>query len=192
MKKLIASILLSVASIGAMAQAVTVDTSKLTSEQATQLAAIQAAASSPSQAVQISAEVRKEMGEWGAVGQGIGVALISAAKELGMAANDFAGTPLGKIATAIIVYKMVGEDIIGLMFGTGVLLVGFYWGIQLLRNGQKFRYEVTQTPVLWGLWTRNVRVKAEDLPLSSDDMSASIFGGIIIIVSCFIFIVVVF
>jgi hypothetical protein len=191
MKKLIASILLSVASLGVYAQAVTVNTANLTTEQAQQLAAIQATQTT-STAVQVSTEIRKEMGEWGAVGQGIGVALISAAKELGVAANEFATTPLGKIATGIIVYKMIGEDVLGGFFGTFVLLVGFYWGIRLLRGSAKYTYEIKQTPVLWGLWTRNVRVISGEIRTSGDDITMAILGGVMLAVSCIIFFIAVF
>jgi hypothetical protein len=192
MKKLLASIILSVASIGAMAQDVTVDTSKMSPEQVKQLVALQDAVNTPSQAVQISTEVRKEMGEWGAMGQGIGIALISAAKELGLAANEFAGTPLGKVATVIIVYKMVGEDIIGLAFSTLVLIVGFYWGIRLMKSGVRSEYEIKQTPVLWGLWTRNVRVRGNDIRTTNDDASIAVMGGIVLAVSCLLFCAIVF
>lgn len=51
------------------------------------------------------------------VGKGIGAGMVSAAKELGVAANDFAVTPLGQITIALIIFKVAGGQIIGIVGG---------------------------------------------------------------------------
>ena len=49
-------------------------------------------------------------------------ALIGAAREVGMAANEFASTDLGKVVTFVVVYKIIGESLVGVGFG----LIVFY------------------------------------------------------------------
>ncbi|HET8686943.1 MAG TPA: hypothetical protein VFM18_09810 [Methanosarcina sp.] len=48
------------------------------------------------------------------VGQRLGVGLVAAAKELGIAANDFVKTPVGKVTAALIIWKVIGNDFLHL------------------------------------------------------------------------------
>lgn len=56
--------------------------------------------------------VREKMKEWGEIGAGIGMMLISTAKELGIAANEFAQTPLGRLAIVVGLTYMFGAKAI--------------------------------------------------------------------------------
>lgn len=51
------------------------------------------------------------------VGKGIGAGLGEAARGLGVAVNEFAGTPVGKITMFLIAYKVIGGEIIDLALG---------------------------------------------------------------------------
>lgn len=65
--------------------------------------------------------------EWAEVGSSIGKGLVATANEMGVAVNDFARTPVGKIAVALIVWKVAGGDIIHVvvaLFACGLL---FAW-----------------------------------------------------------------
>lgn len=55
--------------------------------------------------------------EWIQVGQGVGAGLASAARELGIVANEFAQTPVGQITIALIIFKVAGGDLIQLFIG---------------------------------------------------------------------------
>ncbi len=59
------------------------------------------------------------------LGRSIGVGLGEAAKSLGVEVNKFASTPVGKMATFLIVYHIVGDDILG-------FIVGFFWYFTLI------------------------------------------------------------
>ena len=59
--------------------------------------------------------------EYVAVGKMIGEAFASCAKEIGVAVNDFVQTPVGKITGFLIVYKIIGRDI--LHFAVGFLFL---------------------------------------------------------------------
>lgn len=61
--------------------------------------------------------------EWVKVGQGVGSGLASAARELGVAVNDFAATPVGQITVALIVWKVAGGDLVQLVVGLAYFAV---------------------------------------------------------------------
>lgn len=56
---------------------------------------------------------------WVDVGTKIGQAMGGAAREIGIAANDFAVTPLGKFTMFLIAYKVVGQDLVHLAVHVG-------------------------------------------------------------------------
>lgn len=62
--------------------------------------------------------------EWVEIGEGIGAGLVATAERLGVAANDFATTPIGKLAIGLIVWSYLGSTIIGLTLGFGLLTLG--------------------------------------------------------------------
>lgn len=55
--------------------------------------------------------------EWVSIGTEIGSGLAATAKELGVAANDFANTPVGKLTAAIIVWHFIGDSAVHIVFG---------------------------------------------------------------------------
>lgn len=64
------------------------------------------------------------MNEWAEWGQNMGVALAATAKELGVAVDDFSKTTVGKVTIAVIVYKIIGKEILKFMTGMFCLVVG--------------------------------------------------------------------
>lgn len=68
-------------------------------------------------AAKVSSVTRGEAEKWADFGKNIGAALVSTAKELGVAAVEFSKTDLGKIATFIIVYKLIGNAIVHFIAG---------------------------------------------------------------------------
>jgi len=59
------------------------------------------------------------------IGTQIGAGLAGAAKELGVAVNDFVKTPVGQLASVVIVWKLVGHDFMHIIGGLLVWIVGF-------------------------------------------------------------------
>lgn len=153
-------------SVSAFAGGSWVDTSELTKEQAAEVAlqvekikSQKTSATSPVET--ISATARKEASAWGELGGNVGKALVGAAKEVGVAANDFASTPLGTVVTAIVVYKLIGVAMIKLIVGSGILLFGgsIVTYLMFTRFGE-VKYEVK--PYLFGLWNRKVVVERNE------------------------------
>jgi len=121
-------ILICVLSLSSIVSAqVAIDTKNLTPAQIAQL--------------QLEAEKMKNDGgyierakEYVELGTMIGKALGSSAKELGVAVNDFAGTPVGQMTTFLIMYKMMGRDIMHYIGGVGFIAVFLPIWFYLLRR----------------------------------------------------------
>ncbi len=78
-----------------------------------------------------TAEKAKEYVE---LGEMIGKALSTTAKEMNIAVNDFAQTPVGKTALVLIVWKMMGREVLHYVFGTIFLVAGVCLWIHFYRR----------------------------------------------------------
>lgn len=99
-----------------------VSTSGLTEEQKAQLA-LQAAQmkkqnDSGSAVAEISKFSPEKLNEWVELGKNAGLAVAAMAKELGVASDKFLESNTGKIAAALIIWKVVGKDMVGIVGGT--------------------------------------------------------------------------
>ena len=161
---------------------------KLNDEQKTQVIAMlddmnkQAAAKNP-KAPNTSEVVREEAAKWGELGTNMGRAAVGAAKEIGMAANEFVSTPLGKVTMGIVIYKVIGKDIIKFVMGLGILIFFFTTGHYFLRMK---RYtgtvEYATVPTFFMLRAKQVVVKGQ-----TDErwnVAYTIMGVISILLGC--------
>lgn len=62
--------------------------------------------------------------QWLNVGERIGKMIGGAAKEVGVAANEFVKTPVGTVAIALIVWHYMGDALLHLFVGMTVMVVG--------------------------------------------------------------------
>lgn len=122
-----ATLLIVLAFLGAGAAFAQIDTRELSAAQKAQLEAaaaqmkVENASGGPTSTVQ-------KVNEWVQVGQGVGAGLASAARELGIVANEFARTPVGQITIALIIFKVAGGDLIQLLCGTlWFIALGSIW-----------------------------------------------------------------
>lgn len=105
----------------ATANAQSVNTNGLTEEQKAQLSlqAAQMKTSNDAPGSMLSDELNPErLNEWVDLGKNIGLAVTATAKELGVAADEFLNSTTGKITIVLIVWRVMGEDIVGLVGGT--------------------------------------------------------------------------
>lgn len=163
MKKLATLILASILSFAAVAgsgtaqDATSVDVSKLTAAQKAEVLkyAANLEATKPD-AQGISEKTREEVGKWGELGVGMGRAAVAAAKEVGVAANEFVQTPLGKVTMGVVVYKVIGHDVIKFFVG-GAILVTFTIAALVCAfgmRGRKGEVKYETKPTLWGAFNR--------------------------------------
>jgi hypothetical protein len=122
MKKLLALIVCGVLTSTAFAETVIRIPDNLTPEQRSelQLKAAEQSHSNVSKPYDTPSEPEKSTAqgvkEWVDVGTAIGSGLASSAKELGVAANDFANTSVGKMTTLLIIWHFVGKSALHLLF----------------------------------------------------------------------------
>ena len=97
------------------------------------------------------------------LGRIIGSGLVATARELGIAANEFAKSDLGKVVMYILIWKYLGQDLLGVIIGVPFLIGGVILALHLLRRAalESAVKEYAHTPVLWGLFTVKRVVKHE-------------------------------
>lgn len=138
----------------------------------------------------ISATVRHEAEEWAKLGDNIGVAMVAAAKQIGMAASEFSQTGLGRIVTVIITYKIIGQDILGILIGGFILICGLGTGSWMLLGRSFADIEYEDRPWLWGLTTRRY-VKTIEYRSNNKD-GKIITAALIMIVSLIVGLLIIF
>jgi len=62
--------------------------------------------------------IKKDAEDWANIGTNISKAISSACKELSIGVNEFIQTPAGKLTTFLIVWKIIGREILNFFVGT--------------------------------------------------------------------------
>lgn len=150
-----------------------IDTSKLSKAQVAELAA-KAEEMSATTPASVSANVRQEAEAWGTLGANMGKAMVGAAREVGVASNEFASTSLGKIVVGIVAYKVVGKDILGVIIGSLILVIGYSLAIWIFTTRRWSAVTYEYAPVLWGMFNRQRVVSSRT---DSDVITGKILGG---------------
>lgn len=149
------------------------DVQGLTPEQKTQLLAqaveFKKQAGDPANA---SENVRKEVEQWTNLGGNMGRAAVAAAKELGIAANEFVETPLGKVTMAVVIYKVMGQELLHIFFGGFIFLTTIATSFYLYRKKAYHTATYEERPVLFGLFHKQV-LKSYTVSESTRDMYTS-------------------
>ena len=118
----------------------------------------------------------EKVDQWVKIGTDIGQGLAGAAKELGVQANQFATTPVGKMTAFLIVYHFMGSDVLHMVFhiigGMLIWVIGFSAVYNLMRQTQRTTYEYSDN----GKVTSKTRY-----PISSDAASGWFFGYIAVL-----------
>lgn len=73
-----------------------------------------------------SVENLEKVREWAELGQSVGVALVATAKELGIAVDDFSQTGIGKVTIAVIVWKIMGKEVVRTVISVIYLIIGVW------------------------------------------------------------------
>lgn len=121
MRKLLVSAVIGFVLSSGVAIAQDFDTRGLSEEQKAQLA-LQAAQmkkqnSNPTPSLSENLNPEK-LNQWVDLGKNIGLAVAATAKELGVASDEFLKSNTGKITVALIVWHVMGKDIVGVVGGT--------------------------------------------------------------------------
>lgn len=102
-----------------------------------------------------------EVSEWASASKGFAEALGIAAKELGIAVNDFLNSPAGILLALILLYNFAGGALLGLPFTMFTLWL-FTRVLTFLRTD---KVEFENVPVFWGAFTirRKTRITCQTL-----------------------------
>lgn len=168
MKKLILAILLFLTMSFAMAE---VNTRGLTTAQEAELT-IQAEkmkeqGSAPSAEVQKVASNVEVVSKWAEAGKSLAVGLGAGAREVGVAVNEFADTKVGRITTVIIIWKLMGKELLGLTLGLTIIfiLIPIVWRTSRFLMAGAIEYEDRQF-----LWFTVRRKKKLSLVIDDDNV----------------------
>lgn len=81
--------------------------------------------------IKAATNVAAATNEWLNIGERIGKGFAGAAKELGVAVNEFATTPVGILTVMLIVWHFMGNMMVHIVFGMFIMIVGYtalwYW-----------------------------------------------------------------
>lgn len=83
----------------------------------------------------------EKLQEYALLGEQIARAIGAAAKETGVAVNEFVKTPVGKLTTFIIVYKLIGRDIMHYICGVGFFILAWF-GLSHICGKKSFKREI--------------------------------------------------
>lgn len=147
-----------------------------------QIADKKAAKSQAAQAVNIVQQTSpQKVNEWLDIGTRIGQGLAGAAKEVGVAVNDFAKSPVGMWTIALITWKFVGGVIVHVGGALVLWLVGFtfIWWINRRRVTTTVRYDSEKTDI----FGRSRLISVEKGCIGDDDYVGMIVCGLLILMA---------
>ncbi len=153
--------------------------SKLTEAQKAEVIKQIADASSKNKDVVVPSEEKVE--KWVKIGSQVGQGLAGAAKELGVAVNDFAKTPVGQLTMALIVWHMMGGVIVHVVGGVLIMVVGL-WFIKFMFNRaypDKVTYSKEHKNIFGNFAVENV----QRTPVQDDNAAGWLFAAGIVIVA---------
>jgi len=107
--------------------------------------------------------------KWVKIGSNIGQGLAGAAKEVGVAVNDFATTPVGQLTMMLIVWHMIGAQLIHVFGGIMIWIVG----IAIIRHmvARAYPSKITYSKEVKNFFGNYVVEKSE--PIAIDDSNAA-------------------
>ena len=127
---------------------------------------------------QLASEDKVE--KWVKIGSNIGQGLAGAAKEVGVAVNDFAKTPVGQMAMVLIVWHMIGAQLIHVFGGILIWIVG----IAIIRHmvARAYPSKITYSKEVKNIFGNYVVEKSEPIAIADGNAAGWLFAyGIVLI-----------
>ena len=118
--------------------------------------------------------------KWVKIGSNIGQGLAGAAKEVGVAVNDFSQTPVGQLTMLLIVWHMIGAQLIHVLGGILIWIVG----IAIIRHmvARAYPSKITYSKEVKNIFGNYVVEKVEPMAISDDNAAGWLFAyGIVLI-----------
>ena len=118
--------------------------------------------------------------KWVKIGSNIGQGLAGAAKEVGVAVNDFAKTPVGQLTMMLIVWHMIGAQLIHVFGGIMIWIVG----IAIIRHmvARAYPSKITYSKEVKNIFGNYVIEKSEPIAIDDGNAAGWLFAyGIVLI-----------
>ena len=127
---------------------------------------------------QLANEDRVE--KWVKIGSNIGQGLAGAAKEVGVAVNDFAKTPVGQMTMVLIVWHMIGAQLIHVFGGILIWVVG----ITIIRHmvGRAYPSKITYSKEVKNIFGNYAVESVDPIAIQDDNAAGWLFAyGIVLV-----------
>jgi hypothetical protein len=118
--------------------------------------------------------------KWVKIGSNIGQGLAGAAKEVGVAVNDFSQTPVGQLTMLLIVWHMIGAQLIHVFGGIMIWIVG----IAIIRHmvARAYPSKITYSKEVKNVFGNYVVEKVEPMAISDDNAAGWLLAyGVVLI-----------
>ena len=118
--------------------------------------------------------------KWVKIGSNIGQGLAGAAKEVGVAVNDFATTPVGQLTMLLIVWHMIGAQLIHVLGGILIWVVG----IIIIRHmvARAYPTKITYSKDVKNIFGNYVVEKSEPIAINDSNAAGWLFAyGIVLV-----------
>jgi len=138
-------------------------------------------ADASSKAKDITVPSEEKVEKWVKIGSQIGAGLAGAAKELGVAVNDFAKTPVGQLTMMLIVWHMIGGVMVHIFGGIVIMIVG----LMFIRFMFKRAYpdKVTYSKEHKNIFGNFVVEKVEPMAVRDDNAAGWLFAAAVVILA---------
>ena len=118
---------------------------------------------------------------WVKIGSNIGMGLAGAAKEVGVTVNEFASTPVGQLTTVLIVWHMIGAQLIHVLGGLLIWLVGFTTIWFMIKRA--YPDTVVYSKEQKNMFGNFAVVSREKMPINDDNAAGWLFAFAIVLVA---------
>ncbi|NTW13908.1 MAG: hypothetical protein HGA31_02660 [Candidatus Moranbacteria bacterium] len=127
----------------------------------------------------------QKVNEWVDLGKNVAIAFTSAAKELGIAADAFLNSNTGKLTAALIIWKVLGQDVLHFIIGGTLLVVLIPMWAHYFR-----RLCVVQTvKITYPEKGKGVRKIKEYVYMNGDDDTVQVIRWIMLVVLALVLVV---
>ncbi len=119
--------------------------------------------------------------KWVKIGSNIGQGLAGAAKEVGVAVNDFAKTPVGQMTMVLIVWHMIGAQLIHLFGGILIWIIG----IAIIRHmiARAYPSKIKYSKEVKNIFGNYAIESIEPMPIQDDNAAGWLFAYAIVLIA---------
>ena len=153
--------------------------SKLTEGQKAEI--IKQIANQAADKTSVTAPSEEKVEKWVKIGSQVGQGLAGAAKEVGIAVNDFAKTPVGQLTMVLIVWHIIGGVLVHIFGGILIMVIGL-WFIHFMFK-RAYPDRVTYSKEHKNIFGNFAIESVQRTPVQDDNAAGWLFAAGIVIVA---------